>query len=101
MNPLDLIKGILGVATGNSAYETIAKVCQTTGATVVAIDSNNTGADDLAGGAIVVIGDAFSAYAKQDNNEHGNVVDALIAGLQQYRTQAVRCGLITNAAPQA
>jgi len=96
MNFLNLVKFLLGSLKGSNVHETIAKVCQTAGTAVAAVDSNKGGNDDLAAGALLAIGEGFEKYSKQASNQHGNIVDSLIAGLQEYRTQAEECGLIVD-----
>ena len=61
---------------------------------VAAIDSKDAGHDDLAAGAILALGDGFKKYGDKGSNFQGNIVDALIAGLNEYRSEMVRCGKI-------
>ena len=50
----------------------------------------------LLAGCLLSISDGISAYAIKDNNEHGNIVDGLIAALQKYREEMIQCGVIST-----
>lgn len=93
MNPLNLI---LSLVKGKNIYDTASKVLVTLAGFLSGMDPNKTGNDDLAAGVMVSVAKGLDAYAVDDNNEHGNIVDAVIAGLQEYRRQAVDLGLITD-----
>lgn len=40
--------------------------------------------------------DGIAAYAIKDNNEHGNIVDGLIAALLKYGEEMTQCGPIST-----
>lgn len=90
MNPLELLK-LLG---GKNPFELVSKILVLVAGFLAAADENNDGPDDLAAGALFSISSGLDAYARKDDNEHGNIVDGLIAGLQEYRTQMVKAGKI-------
>ena len=87
---------LLSLIRGKNHYETISKVLATAAGFIAGADENKTGNDDLLAGCLLAVADGVSAYAVKDNNEHGNIVDGLIAGLQKYRAEMVACGKITN-----
>ena len=86
---------LLALLKGSNIYETLTKILNLTAGFIAARDIDETGADDILAGCLLSISDGISAYAVQDNNEHGNIVDGLIAGLQKYRQEMVSCGKIT------
>ena len=62
---------------------------------LAAKDTDREGPDDLLAGCLLSLSDGITAYAVRDNNEHGNIVDGLIAALQRYREEMVACGNIS------
>ena len=89
-----VILAMIGLIKGSNVFQTVGNVLHTAGTTVAAIDSNDAGNDDLAAGAILALGDGFKKYGDKGSNLQGNIVDALIAGLNEYRSEMVRCGKI-------
>lgn len=85
---------LLGLFQGSNVYETIVKVLVLIAGFIVNIDSDKEGNDDLLAGSLFAAASAIEAYGKQDDNEHGNIVDGLIAGLSEYRKQMVALGKI-------
>ena len=63
---------------------------------VAGADADRKGPDDLTAGVLFAVAAGVDAYAEQDNNQHGNIVDGVIACLTEYRRQAVDLGLITG-----
>jgi hypothetical protein len=87
---------LLSLIKGKNVFETVSKVLVLVAGFLAGIDADKEGNDDLAAGALLAVADATAAYGEQDNNEHGNIVDGLIAGLQRYRAEMVQCGRITT-----
>ena len=85
---------VLGLIKGRNMYETISKVLTPLAGFVAGADSNKTGTDELTAGVLASVAKGIDAYAVQDNNEHGSVVDGVIAALEEYRAQAKDIGLI-------
>lgn len=94
------ILAMIGLIKGNNVYSTVGNVLHTAGVTVAAADANDTGNDDLAAGAILTIGEGFTRYGQGGSNTHGNIVDALLAGLTEYRAEMVKLGKILVVHPQ-
>jgi len=88
------ILAMIGLIKGSNVFQTVGNVLHTAGVTVAAVDTNNTGNDDLAAGAILTLGEGFTRYGQGTSNTHGNIVDALISSLTEYRSEMVRCGKI-------
>ena len=86
---------LLGLIRGSNVYETVVKVLTIVAGFLAGVDADKEGNDDLLAGALFSVASAVEAYGHQDNNEHGNVVDGLIAGLTEYRDQMVQLGKIT------
>jgi len=80
---------------GSNVYETAAKLLTVVAGFLAAKDADRVGSDDLLAGCLLSLSDGISAYATKDNNEHGNIVDGLIAGLTRYREEMIACGKIT------
>lgn len=87
---------LLSLIKGRNIYETISKVLTLLAGFVAGADSNKSGTDDLTAGVLASVAKGIDAYAVQDNNLHGNVVDGVIAALEEYRAQAKDLGLITQ-----
>lgn len=85
---------LLSLVRGSNVYETIGKMLEIIAGFLAGLDANDTGKDDLLAGVFLSLADGIKAYGEQDNNEHGNIVDGLIAGLQTYRAEMVRLGYI-------
>jgi hypothetical protein len=85
---------MVGLMKGSNVFKTVGNVLHIAGTTVAASDKNDTGNDDLAAGAILALGEGFTKYGEKSSNLQGNIVDALISGLNEYRTEMVRCGKI-------
>ena len=88
------ILAMVGLIKGSNIYKTVGNVLHVAGTTVAAADSNNTGNDDLAAGAILALGEGFAKFGEKSSNLQGNIVDALISGLTEYKAEMVRCGKI-------
>ena len=70
---------LFSLLRGLNVYETAAKLLS-----VVAGSANDTdkdGTDDPLAGCLLSLSDGIPAYAVRHNNQHGNVVDGLIAAL--------------------
>ena len=85
---------LLTLLKGSNTYQTIIKILQLAAGFLAGRDADHTGTDDLLAGCLLSISDGISAYAAKDNNEHGNIVDGLIAALQKYREEMIQCGVI-------
>ncbi len=85
---------LLGLFQGSNLYETLVKVITLIAGFIANIDGDKQGKDDLLAGALFSVAEGIDAYGKQDDNEHGNIVDGLIAGLTEYREQMVSLGKI-------
>jgi hypothetical protein len=90
---------LITLLKGANVYETIVKILNLSAGFLAAHDPDHTGTDDLLAGCLSAVADGINAYAVKDNNEHGNIVDGLIAGLQKYRDEMVTCGKITTRVP--
>ena len=88
---------LIALLKGSNIYETITKILNLAAGFLAANDTDKTGTDDLLAGCLLSISDGIAAYGQKDNNQHGNVVDGLIAGLQKYRDEMATCGKITTA----
>lgn len=88
---------IISLIKGTNVYQTAAKLLNLLAGFLAGRDADHTGPDDMLAGCLSAIADGISAYAVKDNNEHGNIVDGLIAGLEKYREEMVLCGQITQA----
>lgn len=86
---------LLSLLKGSNIYETVTKILNLAAGFLAARDTDRQGTDDLLAGCLLSISDGIAAYAVQDNNEHGNIVDGLIAGLQKYREEMISCGKIS------
>ena len=86
---------VFSLLRGSNIYETAAKLLSVVAGFLAAKDSDRDGPDDLLAGCLLSLSDGISAYAVRDNNQHGNIVDGLIAGLQRYREEMITCGKIT------
>src|SRR3954447_25877485 len=91
-----VILAMVGLIKGSNVFKTVGSILHTAGATVAALDSNDTGSDDLAAGAILAVGDGFAKYGDKDSNKQGNIVEALISSLETYKAEMIRCGKITT-----
>lgn len=87
---------LLSLIKGKNIYDTVAKILTVLAGFLAGADADKNGNDDLAAGAVYALATAVEAYAVKDNNEHGNIVDGLIAGLHKYRAEMVACGKITT-----
>lgn len=87
---------LLSLIKGSNLYETVVKVLTLVAGFIAGVDSNKQGNDDLLAGALYSVAAAVEAYGEKDNNEHGNIVDGVIAGLLEYREQMVTLGRITS-----
>jgi hypothetical protein len=87
---------LLSLFKRKKIYQTISKVLATLASFVAGADSDRKGNDDLTAGVLFAVAAGVDAYAEQDNNEYGNIVDGVIACLTEYRRQAVDLGLITG-----
>jgi hypothetical protein len=85
---------LISLLKGSNIYETVTKILNLAAGFLAANDPDKQGTDDLLAGCLLSISDGIAAYGKKDNNEHGNIVDGLIAGLQKYRSEMVDCGVI-------
>ena len=81
---------------GSKVYDTVVKILNISAGFHAGRDPDHTGTDDLVTGWLLSISDGISTYAVKDNNQHGNIVDGLIAGLQKYREEMIQCGVITT-----
>ena len=88
---------LLSLLKGSNIYDTVVKILNLATGFLAARDVDNNGSDDLLAGCLLSISDGIAAYAVKDNNEHGNIVDGLIAGLQKYREAMIACGEIKEA----
>jgi hypothetical protein len=87
---------LLSLFRGKNIYQTISKVLSTLAGFVAGADSDRKGNDDLTAGVLFAVAAGVDAYAEQDNNPHGNIVDGVIACLTEYRNQAADLGLISG-----
>ena len=85
---------LFSLLRGANVYETAAKLLGVVAGFLAASDADKDGTDYLLAGCLLSLSDGISAYAVCDNNQHGNIVDGLIAGLQRYREEMVACGKI-------
>ena len=81
---------------GANVYETATKLLTVVAGFLAAKDPDREGTDDLLAGCLLSLSDGITAYAVRDNNQHGNIVDFLIAGLHRYREEMVAAGKITQ-----
>lgn len=86
---------VFSLLRGSNVYETAAKLLSVVAGFLAARDTDREGTDDLFAGCLLSLSDGIAAYAVRDNNQHGNVVDGLIAALQRYREEMVACGKVT------
>ena len=86
---------LLALLKGSNTYATVVKILNLSAGFLAGRDPDHTGPDDLLAGCLLSISDGISAYAVKDNNQHGNIVDGLIAALQKYREEMIRSGVIT------
>lgn len=86
---------LFSLLRGANVYETAAKLLSVVAGFLAANDNNKDGTDDLLAGCLLSLSDGISAYAVKDNNQHGNIVDGLIAALHRYREEMIACGKIT------
>jgi hypothetical protein len=86
---------VFSLLRGSNIYETAAKLLGVVAGFLAAKDTDREGSDDLLAGCLLSLSDGISAYAVRDNNEHGNIVDGLIATLTRYREEMAACGKIT------
>jgi hypothetical protein len=87
---------LLALLKGSNTYDTVVKILNLSAGFLAGRDADHTGTDDLLAGCLLSISDGISAYAAKDNNEHGNIVDGLIAALQKYREEMTQCGAIST-----
>ena len=87
---------LIALLKGSNIYETIVKILNLAAGFLAAHDDDKQGNDDLLAGCLSSVADGIAAYGQQDNNEHGNIVDGLIAGLKKYREEMVTIGKIVN-----
>ncbi len=86
---------IISLLKGANIYETVVKVLNLAAGFLAAKDNDKLGTDDLLAGCLSSIADGIAAFGQKDNNEHGNIVDGLIATLTRYRDEMIQLGRIT------
>ena len=91
------ILGIFGLLSGN-VFAKVGMILATAAGLLASLDANKEGNDDLAAGALLALSAAFTAYSNKEHNQHGNIVDALISGLKEYKARMQDLGIIQPAA---
>lgn len=86
----------IALLKGSNIYETVAKILNIAAGFLANNDTDKIGTDDLAAGVSSAVADGLTAYGLKDNNEHGNIVDGVIAGLQKYRQEMISFGKIKS-----
>ena len=92
------ILGIFGLLGGN-VFQKVSLILATAAGLLANLDANKEGNDDLAAGALLALSAGFAAYAQKGYNQHGNIVDALISGLTEYKEKMKELGIIKPASP--
>ena len=86
---------LVGLLKGSNVYDTISKILNIAAGFLANNDADKAGNDDLLAGVLSSVADAVDAYAKKDNNEFGNIVDPVLAGITRFRDEMVELGKIT------
>jgi len=94
------INFLLALLKGSNVYKTVTKILSVAAGFLANNDSDKVGTDDLLAGCLLAIADGIDAYGELDNNQEGNIVDGLIAGLTRYREEMISLGRITVATRQ-
>ena len=71
---------LLTLLKGSNTYDTVVKILNLAARFLAGRDADHTGTDDLLAGCLISIADGISACAIKDHNQHGSIVDGLIAG---------------------
>lgn len=87
---------LISILKGSNVFETVAKILNIAAGFLANNDADKLGTDDLAAGVLSAAADGLKAYGVRDTNEHGNIVDGVIAGLQEYREEMVQLGRIVS-----
>jgi hypothetical protein len=90
----NIFSSLVGIFKGANVWQTAGNALQIGGTLVVNSDSNSTGEDDLIGNIMISAADGLNAYGKKDYNKLGNLIDAVISGLQSLKASLVSSGKI-------